>query len=72
MRYRLLPHKGAWESVNPDRQSMALHEPLLAEWQSPQAAPGRKASFLRVAPSTVVLTTVKFSRKGGALLAARL
>ncbi|MHB1294719.1 MAG: alpha-mannosidase [Anaerolineae bacterium] len=69
VRYRLLPHKGGWESVNPDHQSMALHEPLLAAWTAPQAGAWNKASLLRAAPEHVVLTTVKYAEEGGALLA---
>ncbi|MHB0857418.1 MAG: alpha-mannosidase [Anaerolineae bacterium] len=69
LRYRLLPHKGGWETAHPDRQSLALHEPLLAERVAPHTGIWDKVSLLRVSPENVVLTTVKWSEDGRSLLA---
>jgi alpha-mannosidase len=69
VRYRLFPHRGNWQSVNPDRRSAELHEPLQVQLAAPQAGEWQEGSLLRVEPEHVVLTTLKMSEQGDQLIA---
>lgn len=68
LRYRLLPHLGHWESVNPVRASYELHEPLLVRPTTPHQGPWGEEAWLRVLPEHVVLTTIKLAEDDGRLL----
>ncbi len=74
LRYRLLPHEGAWQAVHPGRAALELHEPLIGRAASPQGGErpqdgeGPQGSLLRVAPQNAVLTVAKWTEDGGGLL----
>jgi len=69
VRYRLFPHHGGWQAVNPDRRSAELHEPLLAQLAKPQTGRRSEGSLLRVEPAHVILTTLKMAEEGDGLIA---
>jgi len=69
VRYRLLPHAGAWEAANPVRTSLALHTPLIAQPIAPQKGDWQAdRSLLRVEPEHVVATTIKLAEHDGRLI----
>ena len=68
LRYRLLPHEGHWEAVNPARTSYELHEPLIARPATPHQGPWGEEAWLRASPEHIVLTTVKLAEDDGRLL----
>ncbi len=69
VRYRLLPHLGPWQTVNPARHDQELHEPLIAQPVNPHRGTWQEGSLLRVAPEGVVLTTLKVGEDGERLIA---
>jgi alpha-mannosidase len=68
VRLRLLPHEGAWQAVQPVRQSEAFHHPLIPRRVTPRSGTRHSLSLLRISPGDVVLTVVKMAEDGQRLI----
>ncbi len=64
----LLPHAGAWQAAQPDRQSFELLEPLQAQTALPHLGNADALSLLQVEPANIVLSVVKLAEDSKQLL----
>jgi alpha-mannosidase len=69
MKIRLAPHEGAWNTRNPARKAWELNAPAFAHVESAHAgALGPETTFLSVDADNVLLSVLKRSEEGGALI----
>ncbi|MCE5259746.1 MAG: glycosyl hydrolase-related protein [Chloroflexi bacterium] len=64
----LLPHAGAWQTAQPDRQSFELLEPLQTRTALPHLGNVDALSLLQVEPANIVLSVVKLAEDSKQLL----
>jgi alpha-mannosidase len=70
LRFRLLPHAGAWQDAAVVREAEGLNVPVYFRWEMVQDGMlVARASFLTVEPETVVLGAFKRAEDGEGLIA---